>query len=154
MRCSATPQGSVVVDLAAPTGGNVALTRKGETYRHKELGVTFIGVSNLAATMPAQASELYTANIRALLDHLGGADKFDAQVKERTDPIAKGTTVTFGGAVVYEPPAPPPAAAPKPAPAAHAATIRAAPEPAAEPLLSPGASFAVQLLEGDVTPDI
>jgi H+-translocating NAD(P) transhydrogenase subunit alpha len=60
--------GSVIVDLAADTGGNCELTQPGgEIVRH---GVAILGPTNLAATMPVDASRLYARNVSALLEHL------------------------------------------------------------------------------------
>ena len=53
--------GSVVVDLAASTGGNCALTQDGKTIQHK--GVTILGDSNLPALMAEDASKLYSNNL-------------------------------------------------------------------------------------------
>ena len=53
--------GSVIIDLAAATGGNTPETKNNETVVHK--GVTIIGNSNLPATMPSDASKLYGKNI-------------------------------------------------------------------------------------------
>jgi len=52
--------GSVIVDLAASTGGNCALTKGGETYIHN--GVKIIGNSSLASDMPKDASTLFSNN--------------------------------------------------------------------------------------------
>ena len=60
--------GSVIVDLAADTGGNCELTRPGEDA--VENGVSIIGRTNLASAMPADASRLYSRNVVALLTHL------------------------------------------------------------------------------------
>jgi NAD(P) transhydrogenase subunit alpha len=60
--------GSVVVDLAAETGGNCELTRPGETV--VEAGVTILGPLNLPATVPFHASQMYGRNVTALLQHL------------------------------------------------------------------------------------
>jgi H+-translocating NAD(P) transhydrogenase subunit alpha len=81
--------GSVIVDLAAETGGNCELTRPGETAT--VAGVTILGPLNLAATMPAHASQLYSRNVSALLTHLapGGELKLDWD-----DEITAGTCVT------------------------------------------------------------
>jgi NAD(P) transhydrogenase subunit alpha len=60
--------GSVIVDLAAETGGNCELTRPGEeSVAH---GVTIVGLTNLPSLMAADASRLYARNVEALLDHL------------------------------------------------------------------------------------
>jgi len=57
--------GSVIVDLAAETGGNCELTRAGEIVDHK--GVRIHGTLNLPAQMPYHASQLYSRNVQALL---------------------------------------------------------------------------------------
>jgi NAD(P) transhydrogenase subunit alpha len=57
--------GSVIVDLAAETGGNCELTRPNETVEHH--GVRIIGIVNAAASMPFDASRLYSRNVHALL---------------------------------------------------------------------------------------
>ena len=60
--------GSVIVDLAAETGGNCELTVPGEIVERE--GVTLIGVTNLPSSMPLHASTLYARNVQALLLHL------------------------------------------------------------------------------------
>lgn len=60
--------GSVIVDLAADQGGNCAYTQAGrDVVRH---GVTIIGPTNLPASVPVHASQLYAKNILTLLNHL------------------------------------------------------------------------------------
>ena len=53
--------GSVIVDLAAETGGNCELTQAGETVVRE--GVTIVGPVNLPASMPDHASSLYSRNV-------------------------------------------------------------------------------------------
>ncbi len=60
--------GSVIVDLAAETGGNCELTEPGEIV--ERAGVTLVGLTNLPSTMPYHASTLYSRNVQALLLHL------------------------------------------------------------------------------------
>ena len=60
--------GSVIVDLAAETGGNCELTEPGETVVRED--VTIIGQLNLPAGMPLHASQMYARNIAAVLEHL------------------------------------------------------------------------------------
>jgi NAD(P) transhydrogenase subunit alpha len=60
--------GSVIVDMAAETGGNCALTRARETV--VAYGVTIIGAVNLASTVPYHGSQMYSRNVSALLTHL------------------------------------------------------------------------------------
>jgi NAD(P) transhydrogenase subunit alpha len=57
--------GSVIVDLAAETGGNCELTKPGETVIVH--GVTIVGTLNLPATLPVHASQLYAKNVTELL---------------------------------------------------------------------------------------
>ena len=61
-------EGSVIVDLAAETGGNCELTVPGEEVVRE--GVTIVGLTNLASLMAADASRLYSRNVAALLQHL------------------------------------------------------------------------------------
>ena len=81
--------GSVIVDLAAETGGNCELTKPGEeTVAH---GVTIVGFTNLPGTMPAHASQLYARNVMALLQHLAP----DGQLAlDFEDEITAGACVT------------------------------------------------------------
>jgi NAD(P) transhydrogenase subunit alpha len=60
--------GSVVVDLAADSGGNCELTEPGAVVERG--GVTLVGLTNLPSTMPYHASMLYSRNVQALLLHL------------------------------------------------------------------------------------
>ena len=60
--------GSVIVDLAADTGGNCELTEPSEVVERD--GVTLVGLTNLPSTMPYHASMLYSRNVQALLLHL------------------------------------------------------------------------------------
>ena len=81
--------GSVIVDLAAETGGNCELTGPGEVIDVG--GVTIIGTLNLPSTMATHASQLYARNVTALLEHLapGGELTLDWD-----DEITAGTCVT------------------------------------------------------------
>lgn len=64
--------GSVIVDLAAPTGGNCALTRPGETITAHR--VTIVGDTHLESHKPADASNLYARNVITLVELLTGED--------------------------------------------------------------------------------
>jgi NAD(P) transhydrogenase subunit alpha len=89
--------GSVIVDLAAEAGGNCELTVPDEVVvRH---GVTIHGPTNLPATMPVHASQLYARNVSELLKELV---KDGAVALDFDDEIVKGACVTHGGAVVSE----------------------------------------------------
>lgn len=89
--------GSVIVDLAAETGGNVELTQAGKDVDVD--GVTIMGTRNVPSTMPQTTSQLYARNVANLLLHLvkGGAIALDFQ-----DEITKGACVTHGGEIVNE----------------------------------------------------
>jgi len=60
--------GSVIVDLAADSGGNCELTQPGKVVVSD--GVTLVGLTNIPSTMPYHASMLYSRNVQALLLHL------------------------------------------------------------------------------------
>src|SRR5262249_47930331 len=81
--------GSVIGDLAAETGGNCELTEPGEAVVRE--GVTIVGYTNLPSTMPFHASQLYSRNVLALLQHLApeGALNLDWE-----DEITSSTCVT------------------------------------------------------------
>lgn len=90
--------GSVIVDLAAETGGNCELTKAGETVIAH--GVTIMGVTNLPATMPDHASQLYARNVENLVTLMtgeGGALELNFE-----DDIIKGACITRDGEIVHE----------------------------------------------------
>ena len=89
--------GSVIVDLAAATGGNTALTQDQQTILHN--GITIIGDSNLAASMPADASKLYAKNVYNFLQLL---IKDGQIINNLQDDIIKGACITHEGAVISE----------------------------------------------------
>jgi NAD(P) transhydrogenase subunit alpha len=89
--------GSVVVDLAAETGGNCELTEPGETK--VEHGVTIIGPLGLPSTMADHASSLYARNVQALLTVMiddEGELKLDFE-----DEVIKGACITHDGEIVH-----------------------------------------------------
>ncbi len=87
--------GSVIVDLAAETGGNCELTEVGKTI--EQHGVTILGPANLAATLPLHASQMYARNVASFFNHV---------VKEGTlrldfaDAITTATCVSHDGKVL------------------------------------------------------
>jgi NAD(P) transhydrogenase subunit alpha len=90
--------GSVIVDLAAETGGNCELTEAGKTVvRHD---VKIVGPLNLASSMPDHASQLYANNVRALLELMAGED--GALTLDWEDDIIKGACITRDGEIVHE----------------------------------------------------
>jgi len=88
--------GSVIVDLAAERGGNCEWTVPGKTIvRH---GVTIIGHTNIAATVPLHASSMYSSNLTKLLAIL--IDK-EGQLKlDTTDDVVAGCLVAHQGNVL------------------------------------------------------
>ena len=89
--------GSVIVDLAAETGGNVELTQEGKDV--DVAGVTIIGTRNVPSTMPLATSQLFARNVMNLLLHLV---KDGAIALDFDDEITKGSCVTHGGEIVNE----------------------------------------------------
>ncbi|MHB1241891.1 MAG: Re/Si-specific NAD(P)(+) transhydrogenase subunit alpha [Gaiellaceae bacterium] len=81
--------GSVIVDLAAETGGNCELTEPGSEVERN--GVTIVGFTDLPSRVPYHASQLYSRNVTALLQHLapGGELTLDFD-----DEITAGACVT------------------------------------------------------------
>lgn len=90
--------GSVIIDLAAATGGNTTLTVNNETKVHN--GVTIIGNSNLPAAMPADASKLYAKNLLNFLKLI--LDKEGQAILRFEDEIVKGACITHGGQIVND----------------------------------------------------
>lgn len=90
--------GSVIIDLAAATGGNTPLTRNRETVVYN--GVTIVGDSNLPATMPADASKLYGKNVQNFLALIAGKD--GALQLNWNDDLVMGACITNDGAVVHQ----------------------------------------------------
>ncbi len=97
--------GSVIVDLAASSGGNCELTKNGEVYT-TDNGVTIIGKLN---QLPTQASQLYGNNLCHLLDDMGKADKWKIDME---DAVVSRAMVTYNGKINW-PPAPLPVSPPK-----------------------------------------
>jgi NAD(P) transhydrogenase subunit alpha len=90
--------GSVIVDLAAETGGNCELTVPGETVTL--YNVTIVGTLNLPTTMPQHASSMYSRNIQSLLLHLV---KDGELVLDFDDEITKATCVAHDDRPKKEP---------------------------------------------------
>jgi NAD(P) transhydrogenase subunit alpha len=87
--------GSVIVDLAAESGGNCELTRAGETVQAGP--VTIIGPVDLPATVAFHASQMFGKNVLALVTHLA---RDGALVVDPADEITGAMTVVAGGQVV------------------------------------------------------
>ena len=95
---AACAPGAVIVDLAAEAGGNCAATKPGETIVVD--GVTIVGLTNLPATMPVHASQMYSRNVQAFL---GLLVKDGALALDFEDEIVRETCVAHGGKVMKEP---------------------------------------------------
>jgi NAD(P) transhydrogenase subunit alpha len=93
---AAMKPGSVIVDLAAESGGNCALTRPDETVVSPN-GVSIIGTTNLPSTMPFNASQLYSRNIFALISPFlkDGSLALDPE-----DEVIKGACIVRDGTVL------------------------------------------------------
>ena len=99
--------GSVIVDLAAESGGNCELTEAGETVEHE--GVRIVGPVNLPSTMPIHASQLYSRNMYNLIGHITedkaeDKDEKDLQLNlDFEDEIISETCIAHGGEIHHEP---------------------------------------------------
>lgn len=90
--------GSVIIDLASAAGGNTSHTKDKETVRYN--GVSIVGNSRLASSMPYDASKLYGKNILNFLQLI--IDKDGALNLNFEDDLVKGTCIVYNGAVVNE----------------------------------------------------
>ncbi len=86
--------GAVIVDLAAETGGNCERTRAGETVETH--GVTIIGPTNLASSVPYHASQMYARNVTAFLRNLVADGTVTLNLD---DEILRDTLLTHDGRV-------------------------------------------------------
>jgi NAD(P) transhydrogenase subunit alpha len=90
--------GSVIIDIAAATGGNTPFTKNNETVNYN--GVIIVGNSNLPATMPSDASKLYGKNI---LNFLQLVTNKEGEINLNwDDDLVKGSCITHDGEVVNE----------------------------------------------------
>lgn len=96
--------GSVIVDLAAERGGNCDLTVPDQKIV-TDNGVTVVGYTDFPSRMAAQASTLYSTNIRHMLTDLT-PKKDGVIVHNMEDDVIRGATVAHQGAVTYPPPPP------------------------------------------------
>ena len=91
-------QGSVIIDIAAATGGNTPFTRNNETVIQN--GVSIVGNSALPSTMPSDASKLYGKNI---LNFLQLITSKEGQLNLNwDDDLVKGSCITHGGDIINE----------------------------------------------------
>ncbi|MEE8200167.1 MAG: Re/Si-specific NAD(P)(+) transhydrogenase subunit alpha [Candidatus Acidoferrales bacterium] len=88
--------GSLIIDLAAESGGNCELTRVGETVEAH--GVTIMGPVNLPSSVPYHASQMYAKNVTAFLQNLVKNGELSLNLE---DPIIRDTLLTHQGKVVH-----------------------------------------------------
>ncbi|MEA2449940.1 MAG: H+-translocating transhydrogenase subunit alpha [Thermoleophilaceae bacterium] len=89
--------GSVIVDMAGESGGNVELTEPGQTIeRH---GVKIVAPVNLPGEMPDHASQLYARNVAALLELMVKEGNLELDFD---DEVIAGACITRGGEIVHE----------------------------------------------------
>ena len=99
--------GSVIVDLAAESGGNCELSEAGETVEHEQ--VKIIGPVNLPSEMPIHASQLLSRNIYNLIGHLTEDTSEDKDEKnpelnlDFEDEIISSTCIAHDGEIQHEP---------------------------------------------------
>ncbi len=95
---SAMKNGSVIIDMAAATGGNTDLTKNEETVIYQ--GVSIVGNSRLPGTMPSDASKLYGKNLvnflQLIIDKEGGLNL------NFQDDLVKGTCVVYNNEITNE----------------------------------------------------
>ena len=135
---NAMKPGSVIVDLAAEQGGNCELTQPGEVVKHN--GVTIIGYTDLPSRLPAQSSQLYSANLTHLVAEMTPA-KDGTPVIDMEDDVIRGVTIVKDGKITW-PPDPPIQLTAAPAPAREPAT----PSTATDEVKKPSGYISLALL--------
>jgi len=89
--------GSVIVDLAAESGGNCALSEPDREVRAH--GVTILGPTNLPSDVPANASQMYSKNVTAFLGHLMSGGRIELDLE---DEITRAALLTHQGQIANE----------------------------------------------------
>jgi NAD(P) transhydrogenase subunit alpha len=135
---AAMKPGSVIVDLAADSGGNCAATVPGELHI-TENGVQILGYRNWASRIAVASSQLYARNLLTFLTTFWDKDAKAPKLTE-TDDIIKGVTLTRGGNIVHPSFAAPPPPPPEPKP-----------EPEPEPIIEPPSDTQVPTDDADST---
>lgn len=95
---AAMKSGSVIIDLAAATGGNTELTKNNETVMHN--GIRIVGNSYLSSAMPSDASKLYGKNILNFLQLM--ITKEGALNLNFEDDLVLGTCITDNKQIVHD----------------------------------------------------
>jgi len=109
--------GSVIVDMAAGSGGNVAGSAPDKLVVTSN-GVRIIGYTDLATRLPTQASQLYATNVLNLMKLVTPA-KDGVMVIDLNDIVQRSMTVVSEGEIIWPPPPVAVSAAAAPAPAAE-----------------------------------
>ncbi|GAB0093708.1 NAD(P) transhydrogenase, mitochondrial [Sergentomyia squamirostris] len=117
--------GSVIVDLAAEAGGNVATTVPGQVKIIHD--VVHVGITDLASRLPTQSSTLYANNISKFLLSIGEQNLFDIRLE---DEVVRGSIVLHKGELMWPPPVIPVSAQapPPPSESKSAAKVDVVPE--------------------------
>ncbi len=89
--------GAVIVDMAAEQGGNCELTKAGKAIEHN--GVKIIGVVNLPASLPYHASQLYSRNIGAVVEHISSQE--GELHLDLEDEIIQGALIVHKGEIIH-----------------------------------------------------
>jgi NAD(P) transhydrogenase subunit alpha len=90
--------GSLIIDIAAATGGNTPFTKNGETVRYK--GISIMGAGNLPSSMPSDASKLYGKNVLNFMQLI--TTKEGELHLNWEDDLVKGSCISHNGEVVHE----------------------------------------------------
>ncbi len=90
--------GSIIIDLAAATGGNTPVTKNNETVNYN--GVSILGNSSLQSTMPSDASKLYGKNVLNFLQLI--VTKEGSINLNWADDLVKGSCITHDGEITNE----------------------------------------------------
>lgn len=93
----AMKEGSVVIDLAGQNGGNCEMTRLGETVEHR--GVRIFAPENLVSEVAVHASQLFSRNITAFLNHISKNSELDLNFD---DEIISGSCIVHQGEIRHE----------------------------------------------------
>lgn len=93
-------RGSIVVDLAAETGGNVAGTKLNEEVITAN-GVRIIGTGALEAEVPRSSSQMFGSNVASFVEHFWDKEARTLAYR-RDDPILEGCLLTYDGQIVHE----------------------------------------------------
>jgi NAD(P) transhydrogenase subunit alpha len=89
--------GSVIVDVAAPSGGNCELTRPGETVDHR--GVKILGPTDLPGRVAHDASQMYARNLASFLTRI--SDEEGNKVFDFSNQIVDEACITHDGHVTH-----------------------------------------------------